>query len=140
MCVCVCVCVCERVTYRFYPTCGTVVCLCTVAPVFKDLDKMQRDQTYVRPVGSTVRLKCRAKGNPEPHVTWFKDDMPVDPEEDARRRPHWILKLTKVQESDTGHYTCMVSNRLGHLNYTYKVEVIGESCLLYTSPSPRDDY
>ena len=97
-----------------------------MAPVFKDLEKMERDQTFVRPVGSTVRLKCRAKGNPEPHVSWFKDDMPVDAEEDARRRPHWILKLTKVQESDTGYYTCMVSNRLGHLNYTYKVEVIGE--------------
>ena len=100
---------------------------CAVAPVFKDLDKMERDQTFVRPVGSTVRLKCRAKGNPEPHVSWFKDDQPVEAaEEDARRRPQWILKLTKVKESDTGQYTCMVANRLGHLNYTYKVEVIGE--------------
>ncbi|XP_070210630.1 fibroblast growth factor receptor-like 1, partial [Littorina saxatilis] len=97
-----------------------------MSPVFKDQDKMERDQNLARPVGSTVRLKCRAKGNPEPHVTWFKDDMPVDAEEDARRRPHWILKLTKVKESDSGLFTCMVSNRLGHLNFTYMLEVIDQ--------------
>lgn len=96
-----------------------------MAPVFKDLDKMQRTH-IVRPVGSTVRLKCRAKGNPEPQVSWYKDSELLRGEEDSKRRPNWILKLVRVQEADTGHYTCVVFNRLGSLNYTYTLEVIGE--------------
>ncbi|KAL8570246.1 hypothetical protein ACOMHN_029946 [Nucella lapillus] len=111
-----------------------------MAPEFKDADKMAKED-IIRPVGSTVRLKCRARGNPEPHVSWFKDDEPLygDGEKDeeeaeeeeeegagVRRRPLWILKLSHVQELDTGHYTCMVANRLGHVNHTYRLEVIDQ--------------
>ena len=39
------------------------------------------------------------------------------------------LVLTNVSLADEGFYTCLVTNHIGH---DYK------TCLLYTSPSPRD--
>lgn len=107
-----------------------------MAPVFKDFEKMQREP-IVRPMGSTVRLKCRAKGNPEPQVSWFKGDQLLA---DSRRRPHWIHKLIGVTESDTGSYTCVVSNRLGSLNFTYTLEVIDQirSKPKLISPHPQN--
>lgn len=29
----------------------------------------------MRPVGSTIRLKCAATGKPPPHILWYKDGM-----------------------------------------------------------------
>nr|KAG5696772.1 hypothetical protein BaRGS_013581 [Batillaria attramentaria] len=59
-------------------------------------------------------------------MSWFKGDRMLENGEDGRRRPHWILKLIDVTESDTGQYTCVVANRLGRLNYTYSLEVIDQ--------------
>ncbi|XP_041368965.1 fibroblast growth factor receptor-like 1 [Gigantopelta aegis] len=91
-------------------------------PEFTDYEKMKKSD-IMRPVGSSVRLKCRALGNPRPHIIWFKDDMLLEDVVDALR-PHWILKLHNLQDADSGDYTCRVSNRLGSINHTYSLEVV----------------
>lgn len=91
-----------------------------------------RKRVIARPVGSSVRLKCTASGNPRPDIVWLKDNRPLlDGQsgaggEDGRRK-RWTLSLKNLTPEQSGKYTCHVSNRAGEINATYKVEVIRES-------------
>lgn len=82
---------------------------------------MKESMTLVKPTGSTVRLTCRGAGNPVPEVHWLKNSTPV-----AQGRPHTTLKITDIAEEDSGSYTCVASNRIGQVNFTYVVQVIGK--------------
>uniref|UniRef100_A0A8C2ZED3 Fibroblast growth factor receptor like 1 n=1 Tax=Cyclopterus lumpus TaxID=8103 RepID=A0A8C2ZED3_CYCLU len=78
-----------------------------------------------RPVGSSVRLKCTASGNPRPDIVWLKDDKPLTEQEVGEgRQKKWTLSLKNLMPEHSGRYTCKVSNRAGEINATYKVEVI----------------
>ncbi|KAL5021366.1 hypothetical protein ScPMuIL_000521 [Solemya velum] len=94
-------------------------------PNFFQPQKMKRNEIN-RPVGSSVRLKCRSSGNPRPHLTWVKGvHVLADEREDGQQhKPRWTLKLNNLKENDSGQYTCIVSNRLGSINFTYNLEVI----------------
>ncbi|XP_061643756.1 fibroblast growth factor receptor-like 1a isoform X2 [Phyllopteryx taeniolatus] len=99
-----------------------------VRPRFTQPAKM-RKRVIARPVGSSVRLKCAAGGNPRPDIAWLKDGRPLGrgddggPEEDGKRKK-WTLSVKNLTPEHSGKYTCHVSNRAGHINATYKVEVI----------------
>lgn len=96
-----------------------------------------RKRVIARPVGSSVRLKCTASGNPRPDIVWLKDNRPLPDEtsggEGGRKR--WTLSLKNLTPEQSGRYTCHVSNRVGEINATYKVEVIRE----YRADAPRAD-
>lgn len=99
-----------------------------VRPRFTQPAKM-RKRVIIRPVGSSVRLKCTASGNPRPDIVWLKDNRPLM-EEDSRaaggepKKKRWTLSLKNLAPEHSGKYTCQVSNRAGEINATYKVEVI----------------
>ncbi|XP_051505034.1 fibroblast growth factor receptor-like 1b [Myxocyprinus asiaticus] len=93
-----------------------------VKPRFSQPAKMRR-RVLEQPVGSTVRLKCLASGNPEPVITWWKDQTQL-PGLHHNKRPQWTLTLKNLQPLDSARYTCHVSNVAGHINATYKVDVI----------------
>ncbi|XP_018588841.2 fibroblast growth factor receptor-like 1b [Scleropages formosus] len=93
-----------------------------VRPRFSQPTKMRR-RVLEQPVGSSVRLKCLASGSPEPIVTWWKDHTQLAVPRRGRR-PHWTLTLKNLQPQDSAKYTCHVSNAAGHINATYKVDVI----------------
>lgn len=93
-------------------------------PRFTQPEKM-RKRVIACPVGSTVRLKCSASGNPRPDIVWLKDDRPLTEQEVGEgRQRKWTLSLKNVAPEHSGRYTCRVSNRAGEINATYKVEVI----------------
>uniref|UniRef100_A0A672KDD5 Fibroblast growth factor receptor-like 1 n=1 Tax=Sinocyclocheilus grahami TaxID=75366 RepID=A0A672KDD5_SINGR len=93
-------------------------------PRFTQPAKM-RKRVIARPVGSSVRLKCTASGNPRPDIVWLKDSRPLTPEEVGEgRKKKWTLSLKNLTPEHSGKYTCHVSNRAGEINATYKVEVI----------------
>ncbi|XP_053734859.1 fibroblast growth factor receptor-like 1a [Synchiropus splendidus] len=103
-----------------------------VRPRFTQPAKM-RKRVIARPVGSSVRLKCTASGNPRPDIVWFKDSLPLadgDGTTDggraggAGKKKKWTLSLKNLTPEHSGKYTCHVSNRAGAINATYKVEVI----------------
>lgn len=95
---------------------------------------MERKSVIVRPVGSSLRLRCRANGNPLPAVRWMKDGHDTilisDDGSDSDKKK-WTLKLRDLQETDSGNYQCVVSNRHGVINFTYSVEVIGKHAPLW---------
>ena len=83
------------------------------------------------PVGNSVNLDCSAKGYPRPTVAWFKNGKPFN----ERRSGllyldrKYVLALKEVVPSDTGMYTCNVSNHLGWINNSYFVDVHGKVLL-----------
>ncbi|XP_052772470.1 fibroblast growth factor receptor-like 1 isoform X2 [Mya arenaria] len=96
-------------------------------PFFTELDKMMNKQLHERPVGSSLRLRCNAAGNPMPDVRWIKDEQVLQISDDGvESKKHWTLKLRDLKESDSGNYQCFVSNKHGYINFTYTVEVIGK--------------
>lgn len=105
-------------------------------PRFTQPAKM-RKRVIARPVGSSVRLKCMASGNPRPDIVWLKDDRPLTEQEVGEgRQKKWTLSLRNLSPEQSGRYTCRVSNRAGEINATYKVEVIREYPLSTWTP-PR---
>lgn len=93
-------------------------------PRFTQPSKMRR-RVIARPVGSSVRLKCVASGHPRPDITWTKDDQALmHAEAGEHRKKKWTLSLKNLRPEDSGKYTCRVSNRVGAINATYKVDVI----------------
>ncbi|XP_059487667.1 lachesin-like isoform X4 [Neocloeon triangulifer] len=69
------------------------------------------------PEGGTVKLTCRARGYPTPHVQWRREDN----SEIVIREPSGVktkvsnfqgefLKLSKVTRSEMGAYLCIASN------------------------------
>lgn len=99
-------------------------CFSSVRPRFTQPAKM-RKRVIARPVGSSVRLKCAASGNPRPDIVWMKEERPLtDREVGQGRQKKWTLSLRNLTPEHSGRYTCRVSNRAGEINATYKVEVI----------------
>ncbi|KAK6493707.1 fibroblast growth factor receptor-like 1 [Huso huso] len=95
-----------------------------VRPRFTQPAKMRR-RVIARPVGSSIRLKCAASGNPRPEIAWLKDSKPLTAQEVGEsRKKKWTLSLKNLEPEDSGKYTCRVFNRAGEINATYKVEVI----------------
>ncbi|TNM98879.1 fibroblast growth factor receptor-like 1a [Takifugu flavidus] len=99
-----------------------------VPPRFTQPSKM-RKRVIARPVGSSVRLKCTASGNPRPDIVWLKDNRPLLDEQsraagEEGRKKRWTLSLKNVTPEQSGKYTCHVFNRAGEINATYKLEVI----------------
>ena len=83
------------------------------------------------PVGNSVKLDCSAKGYPHPTIAWYKNGKPFD---ERRGRllyldGKYVLRLKDVVPSDTGRYTCNVSNHLGWINHSYYVDVRGKELL-----------
>ncbi|MEQ2163506.1 Fibroblast growth factor receptor-like 1 [Goodea atripinnis] len=111
-------------------TCPSMLRFClfaSVRPRFTEPAKMRR-RVIERPVGSSVRLKCTASGNPHPDIIWLKDSKPLADEEGGaggeRKKKRWTLSLRNLTPEHSGKYTCHVSNKAGEINATYKVEVI----------------
>lgn len=78
-------------------------------------------------MGSSVRLKCMASGNPRPEIVWLKDDRLLTAQEVGEgRQKKWTLTLRNLTPEQSGKYTCRVSNQAGEINATYYIEVIRE--------------
>lgn len=88
------------------------------APEFSE----QPSRLHVKAVGQSVRLKCLAKGMPEPSITWSKDGETLSRVGDMR---HWTLVLQDLQLKDAGNYTCLVCNTMGCVNFTTQLRMRG---------------
>ncbi|KAM7033975.1 hemicentin-2 [Acridotheres tristis] len=79
--------------------------------------------------GSSVRLECRAEGQPTPHIFWLKDGQPLglEPPSPARVSPDGsALLLEGLRAAHSGAYTCLARNSLGEDTRLHSLNVLGE--------------
>ena len=66
-------------------------------------------------------------GDPEPQVTWYKDEAPIEPEADTRITIHCqsdlhILIIEDADRNDAGEYMALAANE--HGSFRYRITVI----------------
>lgn len=94
------------------------------APFFSSQRKKDDVKLIARPAGSSVTLKCPAEGNPVPDITWLKnEETPIREFDKEIIYRKWSLTMDHLVTSDSGDYTCILTNSEGSLNWTYTLEV-----------------
>ena len=67
----------------------------------------------------TAFFSCLASGEPVPTISWYFNDVPVDVTDTVKYEVlptmlptsiHSVLRITNVQSSDVGTYTCNATN------------------------------
>lgn len=76
--------------------------------------------------GETVTLRCHAKGDPLPSITWISPtNKVISPALDKYQiLDDGTLVVQKVQRFDGGNYTCMARNNAGQDHKVTKLEVL----------------
>lgn len=85
-----------------------------VAPYFQTPDESApHPHLMVSPAGRTMKLPCKANGQPEPQVIWKKESEEIH--RDTERKTgslykirRWSLEMEDASESDSGNYECEV--------------------------------
>ncbi|OPJ77524.1 hemicentin-1 isoform B [Patagioenas fasciata monilis] len=73
---------------------------------------------------TSLNIECTATGTPAPQINWLKNGLPLSISSQTRLlSAGQILRLARVQISDTGVYTCVASNRAGVDNKHYSLHV-----------------
>ncbi|OZC10595.1 immunoglobulin I-set domain protein [Onchocerca flexuosa] len=73
-------------------------------------------------IGGALLLKCPAKGNPLPHITWLRDGKVLE-REITYHYSSAILYLSDVQPSEGGKYVCKLENEHGSIEASFHVYV-----------------
>ncbi|XP_068446823.1 matrix-remodeling-associated protein 5 [Clinocottus analis] len=92
-----------------------------------------KDQKSVRVFyGETVTLRCNAKGEPMPTITWISPtNRVISPALDKYQvLDDGTLVVQKVQRFDGGNYTCMSRNNAGQDHKVIKLEVLVTSPMI----------
>ncbi|XP_069772736.1 hemicentin-1-like [Narcine bancroftii] len=81
-------------------------------------------ETITIRVGEMVTLRCETEAVPVPTVEWYKDDHELPLGNNARILSEGqILQIEDVQVTDSGQYTCKVTNLAGHMKKTFRLKV-----------------
>ncbi|XP_029819877.1 hemicentin-1, partial [Manacus vitellinus] len=73
---------------------------------------------------TSLNIECTASGTPPPQLHWLKNGLPLSVSSQIRLlSAGQVLRLARVQISDTGVYTCVASNRAGVDNKHYNLQV-----------------
>ncbi|XP_029346416.1 leucine-rich repeats and immunoglobulin-like domains protein 3 isoform X11 [Acyrthosiphon pisum] len=76
-------------------------------------------------VGEQLQLSCKAVGDPEPFITWTKDDIDLELGQRVQVFQNNTLIISKVERMDGGKYKCVASNSLGQNSFEAMINVIG---------------
>ena len=72
----------------------------------------------------TASFQCEAEGNPEPEMTWLKQNLSL-PAEKRVVPSRGGLMITDVTSQDNGMYTCVARNILGEVKSSATLSVQG---------------
>uniref|UniRef100_A0A670YKA8 Myosin light chain kinase, smooth muscle n=1 Tax=Pseudonaja textilis TaxID=8673 RepID=A0A670YKA8_PSETE len=82
------------------------------------------------PFGGTAKFEGQVRGNPEPQITWYRNEHPVTGERcvaDCSIRGIFSLMIKGVKEEDGGLYTCQARNAGGIRQVTVELTVEGKN-------------
>ncbi|KAM9424342.1 ADAMTS-like protein 1 [Pholidichthys leucotaenia] len=79
-----------------------------------------------KPVATLV-LKCEALGNPEPSISWTKNDKELHYNSRIGLLPNGSLRIQSPGKGDQGLYTCTARNRLGRTSLSSWLQITGKS-------------
>ncbi|XP_035996829.1 hemicentin-1 isoform X1 [Fundulus heteroclitus] len=73
---------------------------------------------------SSVSIECVATGSPRPQLNWLRNGLPLPISSNIRLlSAGQVLRITRIQVSDAGSYTCVASNRAGVDSRHYSLQV-----------------
>uniref|UniRef100_A0A8D8VDX5 receptor protein-tyrosine kinase n=1 Tax=Cacopsylla melanoneura TaxID=428564 RepID=A0A8D8VDX5_9HEMI len=90
-------------------------------PNFTKTDQMH--PLVMKPAGNMLKLLCAASGNPEPNITWTKDDKAIERHLGDVKYKKWAIVLEDLTTEDQGLYKCDVCNSEGCINFTFNVGI-----------------
>ena len=64
--------------------------------------------------GRNALIPCKAEGDPDPHIMWLKDMIPIDMSN--TRYSYYSgasLQIISAEEQDQGQYECVAENKIG---------------------------
>ena len=107
------------------------VLLSTVTPMIDP----PSPSTIIAYVGSPLTLSCTSRGSPPDIFTWRKDSGPIVQSTNITTVTHDSTSavfradysINSVTTSDSGTYTCTVTNSIGSDNETITVTIMGMS-------------
>ena len=84
--------------------------------------------------GDPMHVECQVVGNPEPVLTWYKDQQLLDEQDDERITltpnkdgiSNGTLRIVDLQFEDRAEYMCVAVNVHGMSNSTMLVRVKGK--------------
>ncbi|KAL1461147.1 hypothetical protein WDU94_013076 [Cyamophila willieti] len=104
-------------------------------PTFTKPDNMH--PLVLKPAGNMLKLLCPASGNPEPNITWTKDDKTIERHLGDVKHKKWGIVLEDLTTEDRGHYKCEVCNSEGCIDFSFNVDIFER---LASKPYFKDGY
>ncbi|XP_041377718.1 fibroblast growth factor receptor-like [Gigantopelta aegis] len=86
-----------------------------------------KESHVIQRENSEAVFKCEVVANPRPKYKWYKNGevLKIRKSKKYRRRRHRLM-IRDLTMSDSGNYTCDVYNKLGAVNRTFQLTVLGE--------------
>ena len=113
-----------------------------------EISEHPEDAVVVR--NEPVTLSCKASGNPQPQIDWFKDGelvrtAPDDPVSHRIKLPDgslfFLRAMQSKKEQDAGTYWCVASSPMGVVrsnNATLEIACKSPSSIKYFLPSEKN--
>ena len=75
--------------------------------------------------GNSVKLNCRARGNPRPQIEWRREGLPLTSDPRFEIGPTGELFIRTVRMGDYGMYRCRATNSAGGVAASTRLVVTG---------------
>uniref|UniRef100_A0A7E4VRQ9 Ig-like domain-containing protein n=1 Tax=Panagrellus redivivus TaxID=6233 RepID=A0A7E4VRQ9_PANRE len=88
------------------------------------LSLLHQKGSRVRP-GSTIHLRCRIMGYPQPYVNFFRNNHLIENMDGKYAIEHfddsWFLRIGDADKSDEGLYTAVAVNRINKVSSRFRI-------------------